>query len=311
VLRNISITDITASVDHDGEYERVVQRKEPCALISGTMYDMITGLTLDNVRLQSEGGVTDPALGSLDIPEFLDYTGTYAESFHMKRPCAPASGIFLRHIENANLRHIHLSTRRPDARPPLALIDVRGGFLFDVAAAVTDLTPCVALKSDCADLLESGYRALPPGQAKILSAEVSGDHAAAMRAWKTEARKIDAMFDAESQIIDAARKVPLIKKLYDWTIVRSEGRIEYAADIKIDELNEVYLFFTRVAGDIRVTINGAEAASRYLPDKYRWPFLYAADITEYVRGGPAEIKITIIVTGSGADMLLPVQLRGK
>jgi len=319
VLRNITIRDLTVTVSRDEKYERLLMRDMPGITFSGTMNDRISNLTLDNIQIQDEGGFTDPCVCALDVPEFLDYTNLYAESCHMERPCVPASGIYMRHVENANLRHISISTLLPDVRPMLILDDVCGSSIFDVTGFATDMTSCVTLKVGCKELVESGYRVFPSNANIVTTAEASAEQTEIWAAGKTEARRIDEMFAQEAYNVDNARKLPLLSAFTPEPISTSETAATYIieTDLRSDNADKAaYLYMPYVIGNMEVYINGngTAAVSRVLSPAYKHSmrYFYAVELTPHIEVPSAEpTKIKICLTGKEAGIYSPVEIRAN
>ena len=108
-LRNIIIRDVQA----------VRASRIGCA-ISGLPGHPIEDLTLDNLRLEFEGG-GKPSHARGDVPEYPD---KYPE--HSMFGTLPAYGFYCRHVRRLHVRDVHLTSAQPDDRPALLTEDVEG-----------------------------------------------------------------------------------------------------------------------------------------------------------------------------------------
>lgn len=123
VARNILISNVVASgiEPHLG------------IIITGMEEQPIEGLRLENIRFVYQGGGTKEQAETM--PRELD-TG-YPEP----RGTDPSYGLFARHVRDLELRGIHLSTEKPDARPAMMCVDVDGLEIDDFKATVSDGVP--------------------------------------------------------------------------------------------------------------------------------------------------------------------------
>jgi len=121
----------------------VVYNADPhCAsIISGIPGHDIEDLTLDNIRVYSQGGGTEHQ-ASLVPPENTDM---YPEPRMFGD--TPSYGFFVRHVSGLRMTDIHLSTAIPDARPPFAMSDVTGCEMRDVEADRPDAVPGMTLNN--------------------------------------------------------------------------------------------------------------------------------------------------------------------
>ncbi|RMD78431.1 MAG: glycoside hydrolase family 28 protein [Lentisphaerae bacterium] len=110
-LRNIHIHDIDAMVTSD-------DRSRWGIMITGIPGHCVEDIRLENVKISFPGGGTVEEAKRV-VPE--DET-RYPEQFFFG--VLPSWGAYLRHIRGIRFHNVHLTTRQPDARERLCLVDV-------------------------------------------------------------------------------------------------------------------------------------------------------------------------------------------
>jgi polygalacturonase len=111
-MRNITISNIEATGANS----------TGCA-ISGLPEAKIENVTLSNVRLTFEGGVTKADAGR-EIPEKPDAYPEYSMFGRLS-----AYGLYCRHVKDLKLLNIQLQLEKPDQRYAVVLEDIEGGLI--------------------------------------------------------------------------------------------------------------------------------------------------------------------------------------
>lgn len=116
-IRNVMLSNIVA------------RGSSPVAFsITGIPGARVSGISLFNCRFVCTGGVSDEIKGS-DVEELETL---YPESTMFGK--LPASGLYLRHVENVNLNNIVFEFVNPDVRPVIFCDDVQVGSIGNVQA---------------------------------------------------------------------------------------------------------------------------------------------------------------------------------
>ncbi|WP_245605169.1 glycoside hydrolase family 28 protein [Niabella soli] len=89
-------------------------------LITGIPEHKLSGVTLENIRIELPGGGTADEAGA-DVPEAID---KYPE-VKTFGPVIPAYGIWARHVSNINIKNVSFRLRRSDGRPAVLLQDAQ------------------------------------------------------------------------------------------------------------------------------------------------------------------------------------------
>jgi polygalacturonase len=99
-----------------------------CSILSGIPGYPIEDVKLSNIYIETVGGATADA-ATIVPPEF---ESKYPDP-GMFGPM-PASGFFLRHVNNLEMSHVEIANSKPDARPAMYLSDVQRADFFAVTA---------------------------------------------------------------------------------------------------------------------------------------------------------------------------------
>jgi polygalacturonase len=117
-LRRVTISNIVAS-DVEARY---------AAIVAGLPGHPIEDVLLSNIRLVYRGGVA--AARTAAVPEHED---AYPEPSMFGT--TPAYGLYVRHAKNVTARDLDFQAMSPDARPPVALVDVDGFYSDHMVAS--------------------------------------------------------------------------------------------------------------------------------------------------------------------------------
>jgi polygalacturonase len=111
--KNIRISNIQATVTSD------IQKR--CGImISGIPGHTIDNVVLENIEVSYPGGGT-AAEGQREVPEDI---ARYPEQFFFD--VLPSYGAYVRHAKNVEFKNVNLTTRAPDQREKVVLVDVDG-----------------------------------------------------------------------------------------------------------------------------------------------------------------------------------------
>ncbi len=99
-----------------------------CSIIAGMSGAPVEDVKLSNIYVETVGGGT-AADAQIQPPEEAD---KYPEP-SMFGPL-PASGFFVRHVNNLEMSHVEIANATPDARPAFSLYDVDGADFFAITA---------------------------------------------------------------------------------------------------------------------------------------------------------------------------------
>ncbi|MDF7826941.1 glycosyl hydrolase family 28 protein [Pontiellaceae bacterium B12227] len=113
VVKNIRISNVKATVTGDDP-------KRNGIMISGIPGHFIEDVVLENVDITFPGGGTAEDAARV-VPEDI---ARYPEQFFFGT--LPAWGAYIRHARNVEFKNVNLTTRRPDQRKKIVLVDVDG-----------------------------------------------------------------------------------------------------------------------------------------------------------------------------------------
>jgi hypothetical protein len=142
-LKNVSISNVVADIPatkadagygYEGPEEDQPRNISPAIIISGLPGELISNITLKNIRISHPGGAkiqyANVPLDQLDlIPEI---PSKYPDFSMFKE--LPAWGIFARHATALHLENITLNSETSDFRMPVVLDDVSNSTLINVKA---------------------------------------------------------------------------------------------------------------------------------------------------------------------------------
>ena len=113
-IKNVHMQDVTITDCASGR-----QGPVQTATISGWKQSALENITLENVRINYPGGVTNAAMANI-VPGYpRDYS---PRSFGPR----PAAGLYVRHVKGLTLKNVQITFDRPDVRPTLYVSDVAG-----------------------------------------------------------------------------------------------------------------------------------------------------------------------------------------
>ncbi|MBC8082901.1 MAG: right-handed parallel beta-helix repeat-containing protein [Hymenobacter sp.] len=130
-LRRVHISNVVVS-NADPKYG---------CIISGIAGHAIEDVTLDNIRIEYQGGGT-AAQAAIVPPEAEK---DYPDPGHMGE--MPAYGFFIRHVQGLEMRNIDIRYQKEDQRPPFVLVDVQGISLRNIKAQHPATVPAFTLQS--------------------------------------------------------------------------------------------------------------------------------------------------------------------
>jgi polygalacturonase len=110
------------------------------SIISGIPAHPIEDISLNNIRIYSQGGGTKEQ-ATLDPPEKED---AYPEPTMFGE--LPAHGFFIRHVKGLQMNDVHLNYLKDDVRPALVMFDVRGADFYRLRAQHGEGVPTFVLK---------------------------------------------------------------------------------------------------------------------------------------------------------------------
>jgi polygalacturonase len=110
------------------------------SIISGIPGHPIEDISLNNIRIYSQGGGTREQ-AALDPPEKED---AYPEPTMFGE--LPAHGFFIRHVKNLQMNDVHLNYLKDDVRPAVVMFDVRGADFYRLRAQHGEGVPTFVLK---------------------------------------------------------------------------------------------------------------------------------------------------------------------
>ena len=115
---------------HDLQFNNIVVdtdsgKKGAAFIITGMPGHDIENISFSNIQANFPGGGTDED-AKTTLAEFTpeNLNGRWPE-YGGLRGTVPASGFYARHVSGITLRNIKLSTKTPDARPPVVLVDAK------------------------------------------------------------------------------------------------------------------------------------------------------------------------------------------
>ena len=113
-IKNIRISDVVAKVTGDDK-----SRSGPI-MISGIPGHYVEDVVLENITISFPGGGTEEDSKNV-VAEDID---RYPEQFFFG--VLPAWGAYIRHARNIEFRNVEMTTRDPDQREEIILVDVEG-----------------------------------------------------------------------------------------------------------------------------------------------------------------------------------------
>lgn len=250
VIRNINFDNLTVVHRHDLAWRNYVGDKIEGSVISGSYEGVVEDVRFNNIRFEAEGGVEDQSLGDPVVYEFVDYMDKYAEAREFRRPCVPASGLFLRRVRNCTFRNVHFASRLPDVRPRLIALRCED-CSFEVTATADERCKRPILADLCERCEFTGTKpsAFTEDERKR---ERENDRVYSQIYWAQE---------EEAAAVDAARLMPNDR------ILKAE-KAGTGAEIlfELEQLpQEAYLYFAWVKGRAEFYCNGVKLGERKFP----------------------------------------------
>ncbi|MDY2879422.1 MAG: glycoside hydrolase family 28 protein [Candidatus Borkfalkiaceae bacterium] len=250
VIRNIRFSNITSVHRHDRDYERYVGDKIEGSVISGSFGGRIENVTFDNLSFEAEGGVTDPALADPVLYEFVDYMDKYAEAREFRRPCVPASGLYLRRVKGCSFRNVRFSTRLADVRPRMIALHCEDCD-FEVSAPSGTGCPRPFLAEDCGNSRFGRTEPSPFTEDEKRREKENSDLYYGV--WKEQKK--------EAETVDAARRMPEKTQL-KFEKTEEGGTIGWT----VGEIpKKAYVYFAWAKGNADFFCNGRKIGSRFFP----------------------------------------------
>ena len=108
-------------------FKEGVTPKNSLIFISGLPGHKIEDVQINNMILETNGGTTKKDFGKVKVPELtLKYlNGWWAGMYPFDRDSiiVPANGVYARHVKGLKLNNVVVSTRNPDERPHIVIVD--------------------------------------------------------------------------------------------------------------------------------------------------------------------------------------------
>jgi hypothetical protein len=130
VIRRVIVSNITAEGVSRGQ----------AILITGIKGHPVEDVTLDNIRIEFEGGGTAEQ-AAREVPE-LEREYPEPGSFGV----TPSWGLYARHAKNLEVHHVVLGLKAPDLRPPVLLEDVDGAAFEHLSAPPSQGAKAIELR---------------------------------------------------------------------------------------------------------------------------------------------------------------------
>lgn len=130
-LRRVTISNV---VVHNAPQDQGI-------IIAGVPDHPVEDIVLDNIRIDYPGGGT-PEMASA---EFKNDVQDYPEP--QNHGVTPAYGLFAQHVRGLEVRNFRVTVDKDDARPPIAIDNVKGVDFSNVAAAHAASVPVIVQKN--------------------------------------------------------------------------------------------------------------------------------------------------------------------
>lgn len=274
-IRNISISNVTAQMSaYSAEYQR------NCFVLSGSLDRPIQNVRFSNCRFEFAGAMQEGALNRVDVPEFLDYTFMYGDVFSINGDY-PASGLFMRHVDQLELLDCQLLRCDADPRPLIFAYEVKDALLRNVCARGQG----TLLQSARAQIRLNACR--HNGNAFDAPDGMDGALLERFESFMRLSREVDTYFAATARQVDRAEACAHMETICDsrWT---REGSI-WKTSLKF---NDPFVMLQLVSyGEVELWVNGSLAASSRIPALYRNMHSWAADISAWIHEGENEIQL--------------------
>lgn len=252
-ISNVDIDGMTVYMSKDsGEYQR------NCMIISGCPKNSIENISMRNIQIHFCGEAEPGSYGRVDVPEQLDYSFMYADIFSINGGY-PASGIFLRHVNNLSLQNCRLLREDDDPRPLLWGYHLQNISLKDISAS--SAASFFQAEDSSISMIDCYHNKEPVHAAEPFPAQLQERFQKFLKV----SAKTDLQFDILSNAVDAAQACP-VQIRYDDAIWQKEGSI-WQAELQLPTTARWMLMVSY--GDAEVYFNKKIAGSCKIDTPYQ------------------------------------------